>query len=503
MMKNDSNTSTAARKYLRVRNLLLGALQVLQVLAVLACASGARAETVRVRGIALNATKTRPAANLSLELIKPTPATESGSLVATVKTGPDGRFDFGPREVDQRDLLLIRAAYAGYGYLAAAFDGAGQLKPFGVSPTPDNVQISVYESATKPPPLTFQVHHLAIESSAKGIKCIERIVVENPSNATYVGIGKVKGTVLLDVPAGAREIKLDPKIPGKLVKTSHGWAVTTPIPPSRYTKRNPLAGPSAIIFEYLIDWPSSLPWARKVDLSQRVLYPTNYFFVARKTDDKVLQVAAPRLGKDEEQELPIGDETEVRVVNSVGRPASPTPALKADERLQIAVSREVNPLFWTFAAFLAAIVLAVPLALRGAKNRGRGATLDEDDSDLDDLEEEVRVPVRVAASRKNSALTGAEPRASARVSIAYSGAGAFAGASASGLLDGPARAGIESIASLDEDLEAGRLSAAEHGARRARVKEALLKLLEESPQEGSADSTAASEPGLAERAEPR
>lgn len=454
--------------------------------------STAPPQNIAVAGIALNATTMKPAANLPLELLDPGAQGSGAAQLAMTRSGADGRFKFPARSVASDALLIIRAPFQGYGYLAVAYDGGGLFKASGITAKPEAVQVEVYNSVTKPPALTFQVHHLAIESSAKGIKCVERIVVQNPSNATYVGVGKVKGTVLLDVPAGARDIKMDPKIPGTLVKTSHGWAATVPIAPSRYTNRSPLAGPSAIIFEYYMDWPSVLPWARTVSLSQRVLYPTNFFFVARKTDDRVLQVTAPRLGKDEEQDLPIGQATETRVVNAIGRPISEKAALNADEKLDISIKREVNPLFWAFTAFLAAIFLVVPLALRGARKRTSGAEeWDEEpfeeawqeDEPWQDEPSSHQVAASARTSANGAAGAGARPNrsaergASARVSTAHSGSGAVGG----GLLNGRAQPQIEAIASLDEAFEAGKLSESEYRRRRAQSKSRLLDMLEAEP----------------------
>ncbi len=511
-MKNPNAWRARRRKYLQPSGLRSAALQVLATLLFLSAARAqgaggasiqaqaagnvsaaaplaASPQSVAVAGIALNGTTMKPAANLALELINANAQDTGSSLIATARTGADGRFSFGPRTVGKTDLLIIRAPFQGYGYLAAAYDGAQLFRASGITPRPGAVQVEVFNSSTKPPHLTFQVHHLAIESSPKGIKCIERIVVQNPSNATYTGIGRVKGTVLLDVPAGARDVKMDPKIPGTLVQTSHGWAATTPIAPSRYVNRNPLAGPSAIIFEYFMDWPSVLPWARTVSLSQRILYPTNFFFVARKTEDRVLQVTAPRLGKDEEQQLPIGQETQTRVVNAIGRPISETPALNADERVEVSITREVNPLFWAFTAFLAAIVIAVPLALRGARHRSAQAEawqdeepFEEDEAYQDELASHQVAEAARAGAGNGGALNrggnrGAERGAGARVSTAYSGSGAPAG----GLLSGPGRAQIEAIAQLDEEFEAGRLGEAEYRRRRAQSKSHLLDLLAAEP----------------------
>jgi hypothetical protein len=432
--------------------------------AVLACglALTSQAAPMRVRGVALNATAMKPASGLALELIRPNAEASSGSLVGTTRTDAQGRFDFGPREAGADDLLLVRAVHGGYGYLATAYDGGSRLKDFGVTAKPEQTQVTVYESTAKPPKLTFQVHHLAIESSAQGIKVIERIVVENPSKATYTGIGDKKGTVLLDLPKGARGIKMDPKIPGKLIQTSHGWMATTPIAPSAYTSRNPLAGPNAIIYEYFLDWPSSLPWARRVELSQKVLYPTNFLFVARKTEDRVLQVTSPRLSKDQEQELPIDGNTEVRVVNAIGRPMGDTPALKTDERIEIAVQREVNPLFWAFCAFLGAVALAVPLALRGAKRR----PADDDQWE----EEELPISPTPTPARAQSARTQSARLQGARAQGALASA-----ASANWRNDARAQALIAEIAEMDAAAERGEAPDGHEELRAAR-KEQLVAL---------------------------
>jgi hypothetical protein len=402
-------------------------------------ANAARAASQRINGIVLNATKIKPATGLKVELIRPAVSAAEGSLVATATTDAQGRFEFGNQQVAADELLLVRVAYQGYGYLAAAFDGGQRLKDFGVTARPDAVQVQVYEATSRSPQLKFTVHHLAIESSEKGIKCIERILVENPSRNTFTGIGPNKGTVLLDIPAGARDMKMDAKIPGKLIKTSHGWMATTPIAPAAYVSKNPLAGPNAIIFEYYIDWPSVLPWARTVSLSQKVLYPTNFLFVARTSEDKVLQVVAPKLSKDEEQQLPIDGQTETRVVNSIGRPMGDTPALKPEERLDIKVSREVNPLFWAFLSFLVVMCVAVPLALRGSRRAPRPDFVDDD--------EEVDLPpVAVAASAP------------------------VPGDAVRGL--------VEQIAQLDEDYEGGRIAAADYRSRRAQWKADAVRLAE-------------------------
>lgn len=227
-----------------------------------------------------------------------------------------------------------------------------------------------------------------------------------------------------------------------------------------------------------MDWPSILPWARTVDLSQKILYPTNFFFVARKTEDRVLQVVAPKLGADTEQELPIDNNTEVRVVNAIGRPMAEKPALNSDERVEVKVTREVNPLFWAFLAFLAAIALLVPLALRSSHRR-RDVVSDDDDWEEIELRE-------AGLSRVASRSSGGEPSKNANVvsgvsrptSRAINGAHA---AFSSGDLPTPIPSNVQSlieeIAQLDEAWEQGQVEEADYRQRRAAWKQQIAASL--------------------------
>ena len=441
----------------------------LLILVTALCLRSVQAAPVQIKGVALNATLMKPATGVRLELIRPA-ATGDGTLLGETKVDKDGRFAFPAREMAKDDLLIVRGAYQGYGYLATAYDGQARLKEFGVTVNPQQVQLMVYEASKKPPKLEFQVHHLAIESAADGLKCVERIVVLNPSKTTYVGVGNVDGTVLLDIPKAAKGLKMDAKIPGRLVQTSHGWMATTPIAPSAYTDTNPLAGPNAIIFSYTLAWPSALPWARQVDVSQKILYPTKFFFIARKTDDRVLQVTAPQLSPDTEQELPIDGNSEIRVVNSIGRPMGNEAALQPETQLNMTIKREVNALFWVFVAFLTALLLGVPLVLRASKRR---PTARENRYDDDGFEDEERW------------LDEAEPANAASVVSAAAmndGAGAQRnGTHFSPLHTSPqAQALIEEIAQLDDKFERGEIDEAAYQEQRKGRKALLLKQLSNS-----------------------
>jgi hypothetical protein len=91
---------------------------------------------------------------------------------------------------------------------------------------------------------------------------------------------------------------------------------------------------------------------------------TKFFFVARTTEDKELQVVAPKLSPDTEAEVPLENKTEVRLVNSLGAPMMPQggapPALSADDEMKISVSRPVSATFWGFAAMTLALCLFLP-----------------------------------------------------------------------------------------------------------------------------------------------
>ncbi len=459
---------------MKFKFLLLILVNVLALMSVLVTGARVMAAPIAVKGVALNATLMKPASGIKLELIRPA-ASGDGSLLGETTVDKDGRFAFPAREMAADDLLIVRGAYQGYGYLATAFDGQARLKEFGVTVNPQQVQLTVYEASKKPPKLQFQVHHLAIESAADGLKCIERIVVNNPSKSTYVGVGDVDGTVLLDIPKTAKNIKMDPKIPGKLVQTSHGWMATTPIAPSAYTDKNPLAGPNAIIFSYTMEWPSALPWARQVDVSQKILYPTKFFFIARKTDDRVLQVSAPQLSPDTEQELPIDGQSEVRLVNSIGRPMGDEAALSPDTQLKMTIKREVNALFWVFVAFIGALLLGVPLVLRASKRRpSQLAEGDEDgypDDEFDDEESwsDDAEPAH-AASVVSAAATN---ESSAKRAQGQGNASSFSPLQTSL----QAQALIEEIAQLDDEFERGEIDETTYQTQRKQRKSRLLQQL--------------------------
>ena len=288
-------------------------------------------------------------------------------------------------------------------------------------------------------------------------------MVINPSDKTFLGIGPRKISVLLNVPKNAKDVKLDPKITdAKLIKTSSGYGIERPITPQAYGARN------AIIFSYNMDWPSPLPWAKKLDLSREIAYPTQFFFVARLPDDKNLEVEAPLLGKATNADLPIDGKTETRVVNSIGAPQMPgmpggdknDPVLSAGTKMPVVIERPVNPLFWAFAAMTLGLLVFLPVAMikpRRQKSAERATT------------EHVKLPASA-------------PGVANGTTTVPSGAvfGAMSGSEvniADLTLTPQAQMLIAQIAQLDDEHEAGRIEAAEYQARRAAWKAQLIEKL--------------------------
>ena len=443
------------------------------------------AATTPISGIVRDGSKGgRPMPNAPVQLIRPG---DKGAkkVLQTVRTDATGRFTFPAKEWGDDDLLMANVPHQGYDYAAVAYDGGDKLKAVGMNVNPTQVDVATYDTTTKNVPLQYQVHHLAIKSTATGLNVIERIVVINPTEKTFLGIGPRRVSVLLNVPKGATDVALDPKTTdAKLIKTTNGYGIERPITPQSYGARN------AIIVSYNIDWPSKLPWAKKIDLSREIAYPTQFFFVARLPDDKNLEVEAPLLSSATEAELPIDGETEVRIVNSIGAPQMPgmpggdknDPVLAAGSPMSVVIERPVNPLFWAFAAMTLGLIVFLPVAMiKPRRDRNAAAT---------DAATPVGAAMPVGAGAV--AVKSAEPRAAERVKLPASAPGAHDGATAvptavpmaSGevsvadlTLTPQAQMLIAQIAQLDDEREAGRIEAAEYQARRAQCKAQLIEKL--------------------------
>lgn len=427
--------------------------RVLPFVALTLLSQAAFAVPIQVVGRVLDGTTKGGAPGAVVQLVRPALKNENSKKLlekklSETRADSQGRFSFPPMNVPDNDLILARVNWQGYAYYNTAYVNTQHAKKFGLSADPKNVQVQVFDGTDSPVPLTATVHHVAIKSNGGALKCIERYVFNNPTRKTYTGSGPEKITIRLALPPGVQDLKIDPAIRNaKLVKTGDGYGVSMPIPPSTYYENK-------LIINYSLPWPIALPWTHGIDLSRKMIYPTNFFFVAREEGDRKLQITAPKLGSDENAQIPVDNKAETRIVNPLGRPMGDAPALLAGTPVEIHVARPVNPLFYGFVAFVGALALMVPVALAGGARRKRQPT---------------------------STFKSAEPALAASV---YRGTPAQ-GISARMIQDDSDTHDpsvlIERIAQLDDEFEAGGLDSDAYHSQRAAWKKALVAALAQRP----------------------
>lgn len=414
----------------------------------------------RIAGQVLNDTTGKPAAGANLELVRALNGS-TPSLAARTKTDVAGKFA-ASLNLTKNDLVFVRCNWGGHIYVAPAYDGGGKLSAMGMKLSPQNLKLRVFDTTTHLVPLSFLVHHLAIKSEKGGIQCVERIVVENPTKKLFLGIGKRRATILLNLPAAAQNVKLDPEITdAKLEKRPDGWAIIKPIAPNvgNAAERN------LVIINYDMKWPSSLPWQRELDFSRKIQYPTKFFFVARENEDKKLKIIAPKLSADQQAPLNVKGQPQTRWVNAAGRPMGGNPVLQAGDELSLKISSPVEPVFWGFLAFVVLLLLAVPTLLLARTKVGGNA-----DTFMNKIEE----PVGATSVSMQPSILENLPR-----------------------FDSGTQEIIERIARLDEQYARGEVEAQEYQTRRSAWKNEVLahtmEQLLQSPHAASAHA-ASSQP---------
>jgi hypothetical protein len=419
-------------------------LRLLFLLSLLLASTPLLAAPTRIAGQVLNDTTGKPAVGAVLEFVKARQGSDP-VLVAKMRSDAGGKFGVA-LNLAREDLVFARCNWMGHVYVAPAYDGGGKLQAMGVKLDPQKLKLRIFDTTTSLVPLTFLVHHLAVESAPGGLKCHERFVVENPTRKMFLGLGPRHATLLISLPPGAKNVKLDPGIAdAKLEKRPDGWAIIKPIAPNigGADDRNVIA------INYEMKWPSSLPWGRTIDFSRRLQYPTKFFFVAREDADKKLKVEAPKLSKDQQAPVNIQGQPQTRWVNIAGRPMGDKPVLQSGDVLNIKISSPVEPLFWGFLGFVVLLLVAIPVVLF---RRGKPRLASE------------------AASRKIAEPKSAEPQPQASVSMQPC-------APEAPVFTLEAEELIERIARLDDAYARGEVEPPEYRRQRAVWKNAVVEQL--------------------------
>ncbi len=417
------------------------------------------AATGHVKGRIINATLKKPLAGASISLIRIGPDRQDRT-VGTTKSGPDGAFSFSAFPAGANEIFMAQTMFLGKKYEQVAFDGTGRLKEIaGMDVDPDKIELTVYSKSGKMPEFRFLVHHLAIQRENRTLKCVERIVVKPQVNYFYdgsAGVSKIK----LQLSTGAKEVALDPKIVnGTLQKEGDFYYFVFKNKSMIFDTRQP----TPILINYVLDWPASLPWNRKLNLDHKIFYSTNFFFVARAPDAKDLKVIAPRLKPDETNKFPNAQgETIEKIVNSIGDPMSQEAALKAGETVAITLQQPVNPLVWAFVMFVGALIAIVPLVLRNSGGRRAESDFADDEVSSNLQEPAFRADVLGETFRPTAGAAFPTGKAAKR----------------SGTPQG-AQDLIFSIAQLDEEFASGEVDEQTYQTRRALWKKELVSLLEQ------------------------
>lgn len=448
----------------------------------------AEAVTGHVKGRVSNGTTRKPASGTTVTLIRIGPDRQD-RVVGSTKTSADGSFTFPAFQVGADEFCMAQTQWQGQRYEQIAFDGTGRIKEvLGTEVNPDKIDLTIFNASSKLPQFTFLVHHLAIERAERTLKCVERIVAQQQSDYVYdgsAGAPKIK----LQLPSGARDVALDPKVTGTIAKEGDFYYYTLK---DKVVKPVSQQRPEAILINYVLDWPASLPWNRKLDLSHKVFYPTNYFFVARPPDAKDLKVTAPRLGADDEAGISNSNEQIKKIINSIGNPMSQEPALKAGDSVEITVQQPVNPLVWAFVMFVGALIAIVPLVLRTSGHRVSSGDFEGEEIPSNLQEPSYRADVLGATFGTPAAGKsgkGAKAGATSGKTIASKSPSNGTNADGNGSVSN-VRELIFSIAQLDEDFADGRMDEQSYQSRRALWKNELMGLLEEPGKSASSEMTA-------------
>lgn len=410
-----------------------------------------------VKGVVVNGSNNKNVAGIKVNLRRSGDPGKPGKLVASTTSGANGKFTLSVPKDEEGSLLVAMATYQGYPYEVPAYDGGQHLTQFNVDIDPTKVRLPIFETTSSLVPLQVSVGHLNIKPRKGGLSCVEFLIINNPSKKTFMGIGPDKATVLLDLPKGAKNVRLDPKTVGAKInkRPNHGYSISIPITPTMNTQG------TAIVLDYEMDWPSSLPWKRSVDMTTEIQYPTKFFFVQRASTDGDLHVtgfvqrdstdgdahvAGPKLGADTSVKMNIDGKPIDSIINAIGNPQKSKIELLPGDKLKIQISSPINPTFWAFLGFVVLLIILIPLSLWR-----RGTAPSPNDAKADKMGEPVPDQSVNSRTAQTNVASGDWLKTPAAIQL------------------------VEQIAALDEAFAAGEMEEEEYLAERDNCKRSLLQ----------------------------
>lgn len=182
-------------------------------------------------------------------------AGEEGQLapVARTTTDSEGRFSFKELPAEAGLIYLPGANHEGIHYPGPRME----LRP-GMSPP--RVQLTVYETVGSPSPLVAERHDIDIHITSDVLEVTETLLIDNPSQTTYVGVAAAGGfapTLTLSIPPEFDRVTFDSEFHGRRFAILDQRLVTSmPWPP----------GKRALAFKYRVPLQGPQVWDRPLDV---------------------------------------------------------------------------------------------------------------------------------------------------------------------------------------------------------------------------------------------
>ncbi|MBI3914637.1 MAG: carboxypeptidase regulatory-like domain-containing protein [Chloroflexi bacterium] len=161
----------------------------------------------KIEGQLVNASKDAPinsTANLTVTLFSAA-ANATAPITSTTRSDASGRFSFSNLDTLPETRYLVLANYAGVDYYS-------DLLTFAVNQSSIPITMTLRETTTDPAALRVNQTHFIIDVGAGVLDVIQVIIVQNPTDRTFVGkslTGPHRATLTLPILADARNVRFE------------------------------------------------------------------------------------------------------------------------------------------------------------------------------------------------------------------------------------------------------------------------------------------------------